>query len=264
MTDESNKRFDHDAKHWDGNDLVQRLTKEAFQALLKAFPDLKRQKDEGSQQMKVLELGCGTGLLSFQIAPYVHSLVASDPSTGMIDALRAKIKSEDSPRNVYPLCFTLEDSEDSALPPAVEGDGSDGPRQKFDLTLSHMVLHHIPQLKDFLRSALGCLKPGIGEAFFTDFQDFGPEAKNFHPHSKMEGVARHGIKVDETVAMMEEVGYADVSIETGWRMFKDVERHEGEWDSMGPKDEHEGKPVGEGVELASMEFPFLVIRGRRP
>ena len=182
----------------------------------------------------------------------------------MIDALRAKLKSGDAPKNLHPLCFTLEDPEDPALPPAVESAASEGQRQKFDLTLSHMVLHHIPQLKEFLGSALGCLKPGTGEAFFTDFQDFGPEARSFHPHSKMDGVARHGISIDETTAMMREVGYADVSIETGWRMFKDVERHEGEWDHMGPKDQHEGKPIGEGVKLASMEFPFLVIRGRRP
>jgi hypothetical protein len=49
------------------------------------------------------------------------------------------------------------------------------------------------------------LKKG-GSVALTDFEDFGPGAKRFHPKAKMDGVERHGIKRDWMTGLMEKVG----------------------------------------------------------
>lgn len=201
---------------------------------------------------EILEIGCGTGLLSLSIAPYARSLLAVDAASGMIDALKMKLSDPaTAAQNVQPLCIMLTDPEDASLPPAKEGEAQ-GPRRKFDLILSHLVLHHIPELEPLLKTMFGCLKPG-GWISLTDFEDFGPEARKFHPEAKMVGVERHGIPRAWFEGLMKDAGFVDVSVETGWKMMKDVERFPGEW---GQK-----KPEGD---LAQLEFPFLLCCGRRP
>lgn len=90
----------------------------------------------------------------------------------------------------------------------------------------------------------------------TDFEDFGPEAKRFHPESKMDGVARHGINAKQMTALMESVGFANVNVAPRWTMDKTVEKFPGEF---GPK----GQPQGDG-QGEKMEIPFVVCYGEKP
>lgn len=196
----------------------------------------------------MLEIGCGTGLLSFRIAPYVRSLLAIDAAHGMIAALEQKLEAADAPKNVAPLCVMLEDPNDPHLPKAGRGE-----TRRFDLVLSHLVLHHIADMRAVLLTMLGCLKQG-GWAALTDFEDFGPEARKFHPEAKMDGVERHGIPARDFAELMRQVGFADVKVEVGWTMSKEIESFPGAW----------GQKKPEGVELDKMDFPFLVCMGRRP
>lgn len=216
----------------------------------------------------MLEIGCGTGLLSFRIAPHVRSLLAIDAAPGMIDALEKKLrKAKDDDKaggagtafdNIQPLCIMLEDPEDNRLPPRSPDEptkGASAPRKKFDLILSHLVLHHIPDLRQVLQTMYGCLKSG-GFVALTDYEDFGPEARKFHPEAKMFGVERHGIKREWFSDLMKEVGFVDVDVRPAWTMTKEVESFPGEWGQE--------KPSGEGVSLPTMDFPFLLCKGRKP
>lgn len=202
----------------------------------------------------MLEIGCGTGILSFLMAPHVDRVVAIDAAEGMIEVLRQKLSKEDAPTNILPVCVLLEDPEDPSLP-AADQEKPDGPRQKFDLITSHLVLHHIPDLKPVLKTMLGCLMSG-GRLMLTDFEDFGPEAKRFHAASKMEGVARHGIHAEDMTKMMEDVGFVNVVCKPEWTMVKTVEKFDGEFGK-------EGKP-GEESQGEKMDFPFLICYGERP
>src|SRR5690606_37146472 len=105
-----------------------------------------------------------------------------DAAAGMIDVLSSKLTKPNAPANICPLALMLQDPEDAALPPA-DASNPDGPRLKFDLVISHLVLHHIADLKEVLTTMLGCLKEG-GMVALTDFENFGPEAKKFHPEGK--------------------------------------------------------------------------------
>lgn len=172
----------------------------------------------------------------------------------MIDVLKQKLQKEGAPSNILPVCVLLEDPEDASLPPANAND-ADGARQKFDLITSHLVLHHIPDLKSVLNTMLGCLTPS-GRVMLTDFEDFGPEAKRFHAASKLDGVERHGINAAEMETLMRDVGFVNVGCQPEWTMTKSVEKFDGEFG-------REGKPGAEG-QGEKMEFPFLICYGERP
>lgn len=243
-----NDRFNAEAAAWDANPDVHRASDGALQAILTAMPSLP------SKNADVLEIGCGTGLLSLRLAPYVSSILAIDAAEGMIDALTQKLARPENGgvrTRIRPLCVMLEDPEDKRLPPA-DASNPDGPRAKYDLITSHLVLHHIADLAAVLRTMHGCLRPG-GEVALTDYEDFGPEARKFHPESKMFGVERHGIDAKWFAGLMTEVGFVDVDVSPKWTMEKEVERTPGEWG--------ESKPQGQ--DLATMGFPFLLCRGKK-
>jgi hypothetical protein len=93
------------------------------------------------------------------------------------------------------------------------------------------------------------LKKG-GRIALTDFEDFGPEAKRFHPEAKMEGVMRHGIHRVRVKDMLEAVGFVDVRVATAFEMEKWVEASPGA-----------GVIKGEGG--TKMKFPFVICMGRK-
>ena len=248
--DKANPRFNQEAAGWDRNPFVHTASKHALDALLVRYPAL----NQSNPKLTNLEIGCGTGLLSFLISPYVKQVVAVDAADGMIEVLRQKLQRPEAPTNITPVAVLLEDPEDPALPDSTEPLQE---KMKFDLITSHLVLHHIPDLQSVLQTMLGCLKPG-GSVALTDFENFGPEAKRFHPRVKLEGVERHGIERKEMTELMKRVGFEAVDVEVGWVMEKKVERFEGEFGDKG----HPG-PGGQG-EGETMKFPFVVCMGKRP
>ncbi|OAA56225.1 methyltransferase type 11 [Niveomyces insectorum RCEF 264] len=263
-----NERFSAAAAAWDTNPDVHRASDSALQAILRVRPDLAATTGTGAATeagVDVLEIGCGTGLLTLRLVPYVRSIVAVDAASGMIDVLRSKLaRAEPAVQAaVTPVCALLTDPEDPALPPAraaaaaaetdASGDPLTAPRRKFDLAISHLVLHHIADLSGLLRTLYGCLRPG-GQVALTDYEDFGPAARRFHAEAKMEGVERHGIPAAWFAGLMRDAGFVDVLVQPAWTMEKNVERYPGEWNN--------GKPTG--VPLETMDFPFLLCRGTKP
>ncbi|CZT25010.1 related to phosphoethanolamine N-methyltransferase [Ramularia collo-cygni] len=239
-----NSRFNAEAAAWDSRPFVLEASREASKAILAKLEDM----PIASDGLQVLEIGCGTGILSFLLATdsRISRIVAVDAAEGMIDVLKEKLQKSGAPRNIVPLALLLEDPNDSALPA-----GPDGATQRFDLITSHLVLHHIPELRPVLRTMLGCLKPG-GRVMLTDFEDLGAETKRFHPISKLDGVARHGINAVEMKRLMEDVGFAEVEVKSHWTMDKKVERFEGEFGENGNAKDGMGE---------MMKFPFVVCYG---
>ncbi|EAW14275.1 class I SAM-dependent methyltransferase [Aspergillus clavatus NRRL 1] len=236
-----NDRFNAEAANWDSNPSVQEATRQAFETTLQ--PLITTLSNKASNGLDVLEVGCGTGLLTLRVAPLVKEIVAIDTADGMIEMLKAKLTTPDAPKNVVPICHLLEDPEDAVLPTSAEPTGSSG-RRKFDLIVSHLVMHHVPDLKAFLATLRGCLKSG-GRVALTDFEDFGPEARKFHPKDKLKGVERHGIPREWMEELMREVGFEEVKVWVGWTLDKEVE----DWE--------DGKKE-------TMQFPFLVCEGVCP
>lgn len=249
-----NERFNAMAAAWDSSPDVHRASESALQAILRYLGG----NAVETKELDVLEIGCGTGLLTLRLALHVRRIVAVDAAQGMIDVLEQKLAGPyaDMKDKVQPLSLLLTDPEDPALPAADRADGPDDskPRRKFDLIISHLVLHHIPDHPALLKTIYGCLKPG-GKLALTDYENFGPEAKRFHPQGKMDGVVFHGIEAYLFAEQMIAAGFVDVDVRAEWTMDKHVERFPGEWDNRKPKDTSL---------LDKMQFPFLLCRGARP
>lgn len=247
MTSASNTRFNAEAAAWDSNPSVLLASARAQEAILRRLPG-----PDATSRLDVLEIGCGTGILSLALAPHVRSVTAVDAAEGMIAALQAKLSAGGCKiRNVRPVYAMLEDPDDERIrPDAAATSSSDDSKslepRRFDLVVSHLVLHHIPDLLSVIRTMFGCLKPG-GQVMLTDFEDFGPEARRFHPEAKMDGVERHGIKRTDIEALLLQGGFADVRIETAFEMDKAVETE-----------------PGSGDRGHTITFPFLICMGKKP
>lgn len=244
MSSASKSRFNDEAATWDSNPGPRKASVLVLETLLKNFPQLTSHPGT----LDVLEIGAGTGILSFLLAPYVRSVTAVDSAPGMISVLESKIASQDTVKNIRPLCAELSDPDDErlALDPVT---GTSIPGRRFDLVVSLLVLHHIPSLEDIFATMEGCLKAG-GSVALADYEDFGPEARRFHSEDRMVGVERHGISRAGVEKQLKEAGLADVRVETAFEMEKAVEKTPGA-----------GVVRGEGG--VKMVFPFLICLGNK-
>ncbi|CDW98573.1 hypothetical protein [Sporisorium scitamineum] len=177
---------------------------------------------------KLLEIGCGTGLLTIPLAQHVGNIVALDTAQGMIGMLNAKIAQHGLEDKVKAEVKLLESADDAVLA-----------GERFDVVVSHLVFHHVPHMSELIKVIKGTLKRG-GRIWISDLQDDGPQAEAFHPKDKHAGVERHGLKRTEMHQILVQAGFDNVEVFESFRMDKTVES---------------------GVVQA---FPFLAITGVRP
>jgi polyprenyldihydroxybenzoate methyltransferase/3-demethylubiquinol 3-O-methyltransferase len=102
--------------------------------------------------IKILEVGCGAGILTEALAKLRASVVALDPSEKLLDAARAHMGDEKK-FDVQYICATVEEH-------------SEENRDKYDAVVASEVLEHVPDQISFLKECVNCLKPG-GSIFVT-------------------------------------------------------------------------------------------------
>ena len=118
-------RFDIEALTWD--DLPRRV--ELAKAVVKNItPNLKG--DE-----RVLDFGCGTGLVGLNIAPFVKEVVGIDTSKKMVEKFNQKAKKLNL--NAFALCKDIFEV-----------------NEKFDVVISSMTIHHIKDIKELSNKLL--------------------------------------------------------------------------------------------------------------
>lgn len=153
-------RFDKDAVTWD--DLPRRVN--LAKAVVKnIIPYLKG--DE-----KVLEFGCGTGLVGINIAPYVKELTGIDTSAKMVEKFNQKAQK----LNINAKAMVKDIFEIS---------------EKYDIVISSMTMHHIKDIS-LLSDKLSEI---TNEAFLADLVK---EDGTFHTRSN-EDVAHFGFSSEE-------------------------------------------------------------------
>ncbi|WP_313460153.1 class I SAM-dependent methyltransferase [Pseudomonas sp.] len=111
----------------------------------------------GRGDARVLDLGCGAGHVSFQVAPLVAEVVAYDMSQSMLDVV-ASAASERGLGNIVTQCGA---AEQLTFPDA-----------SFDFVFSRYSAHHWSDLGLALREVRRVLKPG-GVAAFIDVMSPG-------------------------------------------------------------------------------------------
>jgi len=186
----SEKRdFDKMAATWDEEPARVRLAVDVAKAIA-SVADL-------DQALDVLDFGCGTGLLTLLIQPYVRSVTGLDSSRGMLDRLEAKAAA----RGLGNVKAKLADLD--------SGDSLEG---RYGLITSSMAFHHVRAIGPLLAKLYGATAPG-GRLCVADLD---PEGGQFHPDST--GVFHEGFDRTALKKHLEEAGYLDVADRTAATM----------------------------------------------
>jgi SAM-dependent methyltransferase len=101
-------------------------------------------------EIRVLDFGCGTGLLTEKLAPLCGHIVAVDISAGMIDVLQSKIVDKRI-GNITPLVTAIDSAAINENPEL---------SVKFDLVVASSVCSFLPDYVSTLRDLSSALKPG--------------------------------------------------------------------------------------------------------
>lgn len=185
--------FDERAKDWDSDpDKVERARVVA-EAIRRAIPL--------SNEMKTLEYGCGTGLLSFALQPYLGQITLADTSQGMLDVLSEKITSA-GVINMHPVRLDL------ASDPL--------PAERYDLTYSLLTLHHIHDVNNILAKFRDLLEPN-GYLLIADLDQ---EDGSFHTDGTTDvhlGFDRE--KLEKTVKA---IGFENIKFLTAYEIKKKI------------------------------------------
>lgn len=175
--------FDQAAASWDDNPVRRALMAAVAEAIFRQV--------RPSSSMNVLDYGCGTGLISFCLAPHVATVTAADSSAGMLAVLRQKID-QSGLRTIRAVQLDLERD---AIPDA-----------RYDLIVTNMVMHHVADTERMLRNFLALLWPG-GVLCVADLDT---EPGVFHDPQAAATVHHHGFDRREFRELMERAGFHDV------------------------------------------------------
>jgi len=180
----SKQDFDARAKTWDDDPMKT--------ARARAVADAIRARIPGIEKMTGFEYGCGTGLLSFALQPYLQRIVLADNSPGMLDVLREKIAAGGI-ANMAPMQLDL------TTDPL--------PEQRFDITYSLMTFHHIPDSDAILRDLHALLAPG-GHLCIADLDQ---EDGSFHGHDPS---VHNGFDRGDLARRAEQAGFRNITFAT--------------------------------------------------
>ncbi|MEI6756886.1 MAG: class I SAM-dependent methyltransferase [Chlorobium sp.] len=190
----SPEKFNSEALQWDDNPRRRALALKVATAIITAVEPLKT--------MHALEFGCGTGLVTLEIAPLVGSLRAIDTSREMLGVLQEKIRHAGI-SNIETACLDLSS-------PLHRGE----PEEKFDLIYSNMTLHHIADTAGFLnRLSTILLSGGI-----LAIADLDQEDGLFHDDPEEQ--VHHGFERTALAELLQSADFEEISFKTAFVMEK--------------------------------------------
>jgi len=193
MMKTAKRDFDPAAASWDDQPGRVKMTRDIAQAMAETI--------ELSPFMDILDFGCGTGLVTLQLQPFVRSITGVDSSPGMLDVLNAKIKDRKL-TNVKTCLLDIEN--DDRL--------QDG----YHLIVSSMTFHHIRNISAVLNQFHEILLPS-GNLCIADLdRDDG----RFHENN--DGVFHFGFDRETFGRMIENAGFRNIECRTAARVTKPV------------------------------------------
>lgn len=199
--------FDERARTWDTPD--RRARAEAVAQAIRDHVTL-------GPSVRTIEIGAGTGLLGLALAAEVGELVLAEPSSGMLEVAGEKLAAVGGTDRISAVSFDL-----LVDPP---------PGGPFDLAISLLVLHHLPDTRAALAALYHLLRPG-GRLAIADLE---AEDGTFHEPGS-EGIYHDGFDRHDLSASAESAGFVDVVVIRA----TEIERH-------------------------GRTYPVILLLGRRP
>ncbi len=160
-------KFEEKAKAWDDNPIRVEMAN--------AFSEEVKKNVKIGKDSRLMEFGCGTGLVGMALAPLADSILMIDTSRAMLSVLRDKVSGSNL-RNIEILEGNIERLKIK--------------KSSIDLIVSFMTLHHVKDIPGVLGAFRGLLK-GRGSVIIGDLcrEDGG-----FHGAERVE---HHGFDMDE-------------------------------------------------------------------
>lgn len=173
------ERFNQVAQDWDKGDMRQTIAHTVFQTIVSRIALL--------NHMNIMDFGCGTGLLSFKIAPMVKSVVGVDLSEKMLEQLESKnsdtLRVESVCRNICEMPL----------------------EKRFHGIVSSMAMHHVDDTAALLKAFHTHLKSDG----FIAIADLDAEDGTFHSHGN-DGVYHLGFERESLRKIIEDAGFANI------------------------------------------------------
>jgi 2-polyprenyl-3-methyl-5-hydroxy-6-metoxy-1,4-benzoquinol methylase len=194
MANENKTDFDKMAAEWESNPMRVKLANDVADTIIREIAP--------THEMDALDYGCGTGLVTLRLEPFVKSVTGADSSKGMLEVIKKKVKDRG-------LCNVHTQFADFEHGGKVEG--------KFHLAVSSMTMHHVQDPAIFLKQLYDLLIPGgiIGVA------DLDKEDGAFHDDNK--GVLHFGFERGSLKALFEKAGFRDIRDVTATTVVKGIE-----------------------------------------
>lgn len=189
--------FDERAKDWDSDPTKVERARVVADAIRKAVPL--------SKEMKALEYGCGTGLLSFALQSDLGHITLADTSKGMLDVLNDKI-AQAGVTNMHPVRLDL--TSDPL------------PAERYDITYSLMTLHHIHHADEMLSKWYDLLVPHG----YLLVADLDKEDGSFHTDGSTD--VHLGFDRGELRKTVEQTGFESVTFTTAYKIVKKIGNEE--------------------------------------
>ncbi|MCX6256366.1 MAG: class I SAM-dependent methyltransferase [Bacteroidia bacterium] len=174
--------FDQVAGDWDKNQMHLDRTEAIAKELIA--------RGELDVQKTALEIGSGTGLLSFTLKDYFSEIILMDSSVEMIKTAREKL-AKNGIDHLHPLLFDLEKDE--------------YPGKKFDYIFSQMALHHVDNIEKMFLKFYHLLNPGGHLAIADLYKEDG----SFHD---ADFTGHHGFDPYSLVHLLELTGFHNINL----------------------------------------------------
>lgn len=179
-------RFDERAKDWD----KKQTTLDKSDACINHL----KEKIDFSNIKNILDYGCGTGLIAFNLVEKNNEVLGLDNSYGMIEEFNKKVKEKNLSNIKAKKHNILEE---------------DLPKNSFDLIVISMSLHHIEDIDMFFKKSFEALK----NDGYICVNDLDKEDGSFHAKHNNEGVYHFGFSKDELVKTAKKIGFSDSSFD---------------------------------------------------
>ena len=173
-------RFDNVAQDWESKASRVLIAKSSVDNIIETIslkPDF-----------KILDYGCGTGLIGFGLSNETNTVIGMDYSIGMVEKFNSKAK-ELGFTNISAIQHNINEQE--------------LPQNEFDLIAISMTLHHIKDTEMFIKKAKSSLKNG-GHLCINDLVK---EDGTFHDEHKNEGVEHFGYDKEELCNLIKNNGF---------------------------------------------------------
>lgn len=158
-------------------------------------------KIELTSEMKVADIGTGTGLLLIHILPHIGEISGYDNSAKMLKQLDEKIEKADL-KNVKSVFFDADKDKFS--------------EKDYNLLVSSMTFHHIQNVSDFFKEIYSATAKG-GQIAIADLET---EDGSFHSNPD-DSIKHLGFDKSEFKLMIEEAGFVNVEVESIFKLKKD-------------------------------------------